>query len=262
MHTFGVPLTDPQRWAAPLHGILGEEVGSPAHEAAQHGMAALGRELQGLIAERRARPSNDILTAIVHATVNGKAYSDEEAQEFALTVLAGGVDTTTSLLVHTFAWLDRHHEDRDRLIADFSLLPSACEEFLRWSTPVQVVGRTATRDVVVNGQQMKAGDRVLVSRLSANRDEEEFPKPYSLELDRFPNRHMSFGMGPHRCVGSTLSRMEFRVAMEEILVRMPDFKIDWEGTQRFPDIGVVDGYLTMPATFTPGPRVESVNPAS
>jgi cytochrome P450 len=263
LNMFRAPLTNWQRWASPLHGLNGAETeGTPGHEAAQHGMAAIGRELQELIAERRANPGDDILSAIVHATVDGVPFSDEEAQEFALTVLAGGVETTTSLLLHTFAWLDQHDEDRKRLIADFSLLPSACEEFLRLSTPNQTVARTVTRDVVVAGKQMKAGDRVLVCRSSANRDEAVFPRPYECELDRFPNRHMSFGMGAHRCLGSTLARMEFRVAMEEVLTRVPDFKIDWEGTRRFPDVGVMDGYVTMAASFTPGPRVGSVVLAS
>ena len=115
--------------------------------------------------------------------------------------------------------------------------------------------RTVTRDVELAGQHLAAGDRVLLSWAAANRDGAVFDRPDDFIIDRFPNRHAAFGLGMHRCLGSNFARAEFRIVLGEVLRRMPDYRIDFERTERYESIGNVNGYVRMPVTFTPGPRV-------
>jgi cytochrome P450 len=159
---------------------------------------------------------------------------DELLFETIYTVLAAGVDTSTSLLSSALAHLDRNREDRQRLIEDPGLLTQACEEFLRFYSC--------------------RGDRVLVAWASANRDESAFYQPDVFVLDRKPHRHMAFGFGIHQCVGAALARQEFTTVMTEVLRRMPDYSIDRARSQTYPDVGLMYGYQSMPATFTPGAR--------
>jgi cytochrome P450 len=106
----------------------------------------------------------------------------------------------------------------------------------------------------VGGQHIEAGDRLVLSWSSANFDESVFDRPDEVILDRFPNRHQAFGLGIHRCLGSNLARAEFAVVLEEVLRRLPDYVIDAERARHYPTIGIVNGWITLPATFTAGPR--------
>jgi cytochrome P450 len=167
-------------------------------------------------------------------------------------VIFGGVDTTTGLIGSALEWLARHPEERDRLREHPGLIPRATEEFLRYFSPVQALARTATRDCVVGGRQVRAGERLLLSWASANFDEDAFDRPDEVVLDRSPNRHQAFGVGIHRCLGSNYARVEFAVVLEEVLRRLPDYAIDGTAARRYPSIAVVNGWVTLPATFTPG----------
>jgi cytochrome P450 len=255
MHMFGLPVDGWERWATPLHNAIAEPEGTPAHALAQQGLAQMRTDIDAVLEERRRHPKDDILGAIAGGTIDGVPLSPNAVHEFVMTVLAGGVDTTTSLLGHTFAWLNDHHDDRQRLIDHPELLDSACEEFLRWSTPNPTVARTATRDVEIGGQLIRKGDRVLVERSSANRDAARFECPNDFKLDRFPNPHMSFGMGVHRCLGSNVTRLEFNVVVGEVLRRIPDYHLVPGASVRYPVTGVMDGWKTMPATFRPGVKI-------
>ena len=170
------------------------------------------------------------------------------------TIINGGVDTTTVLLANALEYLDRNHDLRRRLVDEPALLPSATEEFLRYFSPVQAFSRTVARDVELGGQQLERGDRVLLCFGSANRDESEFPAADEFVADRFPNRHVAFGLGKHRCIGSTLARTEFMIMLDEVLARMPDYEIDRDASERYVSLGIVNGWIRMPGRFTPGPR--------
>jgi cytochrome P450 len=169
-------------------------------------------------------------------------------------VINGGVDTTTSLLANAIELLDRDHELRARLVADPELIQPATEEFLRYFSPVQAFARTVAQDVELEGATLRRGDRALMCFGAVNRDGDEFPDADAFIPDRFPNRHVAFGLGKHRCIGSTLARAEFAIMLRQILARMPDFEIDRSRTTRYPSLGIVNGYITMPASFTPGSR--------
>ncbi|HVW31294.1 MAG TPA: cytochrome P450 [Acidimicrobiia bacterium] len=135
-------------------------------------------------------------------------------------------------------------------------MPAAVEEFLRIDAPVQALGRTLSRDVEMAGCPMRAGERVLLSWAAANRDPAEFPNPDTVDFERRTNRHMTFGVGLHRCLGSNYGRTMFRIMLETILTRMPDFELVGDPDQaRFSDVGVVYGHTSLPARFPPGPKV-------
>jgi cytochrome P450 len=170
-------------------------------------------------------------------------------------LVAGGVDTTTSLTSQALVWLSENREHHDHLLADRKFLRSACEEFLRYFSPNQALGRTMNGEAEVGGCPIHDGDRMLVGFASANRDEDAFPDADSLLLDRSPNRHLAFGLGVHRCVGSNIARVIFDEVITAVLGRLPDYAIDVSGLEHYHSQGLMSGWKTAPATFTPGPRI-------
>jgi cytochrome P450 len=195
------------------------------------------------------------MTAIVHYEIEGERIPAEAITRL---VVGGGVDTSTSVLSAALIHLSRHPADRQRLLREPDLIDSAVEEFLRVYPPARTHSRIVARDVEFGGCQMHKGEKLLLSEVSANRDESEFPDADEFLVDRFPNRHVSFGMGLHRCPGSHLARLEVRTLLSKVLERMPDF--EEEGIVEYPNwsmIGGIGGWGRIPATFTPGRRVVS-----
>jgi len=163
--------------------------------------------------------------------------------------------TTTSLLASTLNWLDGRPAERRRLLEEEGLIDTATEEFVRYFTPAQGGGRTITQDCTIAGHEFAALDRVFLSYALCNHDPIVFPDPDEIALDRWPNRHAAFGMGVHRCIGSNLARMGFKIMLTQLLDRMPDYRVRPEGVVRYENIGVINGYQHVPATFTPGRRL-------
>jgi cytochrome P450 len=154
-----------------------------------------------------------------------------------------------------FVWLSRHPEQRRRLAETPHLMPHAIEEFLRVFPPRQAHSRTVMHDVELAGQSLKAGDRVLLSWVSANLDETEFENPEEVDFDRASKHHMAFGLGPHRCIASDVVRLEFRSMFQQILNRMPDFRVEEGGLRPSPVPINVAGYEHVPFVFVPGIKV-------
>jgi cytochrome P450 len=215
--------------------------------------------MAGLIAEagaRRREPRDDLLTELVHLRVDSdRLLSDAEITGVLWNLIGGGLDTTTSLTALALHYLDDHHDQRQQLIDDPGLLVPATEEFLRFFSVNETLSRTVTRDVSLGGQQLHRGDFLILSWLSANHDETEFVDPERVILARAPNRHLAFGVGPHRCIGMHLARTMFRVLMQEVLRRIPDYRIDRAATRFYQGNPELTGIVTMPARFTPGPVV-------
>jgi cytochrome P450 len=161
-------------------------------------------------------------------------------------MMAGGMDTTTAVLANAALYLFQNPDERRRLIDEPELLPSAIEEFLRFYSPVQALARTVASDTVLHGQQLREGQRLLLSWASANRDETVFDRADEVVLDRKPNRHAAFGLGAHRCLGSHLARLEIRIVLGELLRRAPNYRILSGESERYESIGVVNGWSTMP----------------
>jgi cytochrome P450 len=160
----------------------------------------------------------------------------------------GGIGTTGFVFAGALYHLATHANDRHRLVEDFSLLPTAIEEFLRFYASAPQLGRRATKDTEMAGTTIAAGDFVILSFGAASRDPAVCPVPTSVELDRLPNRHLAFGAGPHRCIGSHLARFNLRVGLETFLSRIPDFEIP-PGFEPVYQVGVTRDMVELPLRF-------------
>jgi cytochrome P450 len=186
---------------------------------------------QAAIAERRRRPDDSaVLGRLVAAEMEGRPFTEAELLGICHLLMLGGLDTVTATLDCAVAYLARHPERRRALVADTTLVAGAVEELLRAESPVMVVPRVVTRDTTVGGVEVKAGDHATICLGAANVDRAEFADADSVEFERTPNRHLAFGGGPHRCLGSHLARMELRVALEEFHRRVPEYSIP-DGTE-------------------------------
>jgi cytochrome P450 len=180
--------------------------------------------LVGVAEERRAEPAEDLVSVLATVGVeegsDGDRLSEPEMAMFLIQLLVAGNETTRNLISAGLAALAEHPDQWAALRADPGLIPNAVEELLRWTTPVISFMRTATADTTVRGQGIAAGDPVLLLYASANRDEDVFgPDADRLRVDRHPNPHVSFGFGPHFCLGAALARLEGRVVLSELLER-------------------------------------------
>jgi cytochrome P450 len=189
---------------------------------------------------------------LINAVVDGEQLTEMEFDGFFLLLAVAGNETTRNLISGGMLALMEHPAQRDRLLADPALLNSAVEEMLRWVTPVIHFRRTATKDVVLHGEQIKENDKVVLFYSSANRDEDVFTDPQTFDVGRDPNDHIAFGIGQHSCLGLNLARLEIKVMFEEILARMPD--IELAGPVRRLRSNFINGVKSIPVTFTPGKR--------
>jgi cytochrome P450 len=200
------------------------------------------------IAEKRANPDDRLLSTIVHGEVEGRPLTHEEMIGTTHLLLLGGLDTVTATLDCMIVYLAEHPDRRRALVDDPSLIPAAIEELLRHQTPVMMLPRIIARDHEIGGVPMKAGDSATLLVGAANVDGDEFENAADVMLNRGANRHLAFGGGPHRCLGSHLARLELRVALEEFHKRIPEYSIR-EGAQIHfsPGIRQAD---TLPLVFT------------
>lgn len=176
-----------------------------------------------LEARKEEEPQDDLFGRLLTAEIDGRRLTDEELADYGFILVVAGLDTTAWVLRSGLWYLAQHPEDRARLAAQPELVATAVEEFLRCLSSVQGMARTVTRDVDLNGHALRKGDRVLLVFGAGNRDEAKFPDGDRIVIDRQPNPHVAFGAGIHRCMGSNLARRELRVALEEFLIRYPDF---------------------------------------
>ena len=217
------------------------------------------RELRERVAaevvRQRTQPvAGGAITHLLDATVDGRKLDGWEIEAY-IWMLMGNVAATPVCMGSSFAWLSRNPEQRRRLAETPHLMPHAIEEFLRVFSPVHALGRTVVHDVELAGQSLKSGDRVLLCWVSGNLDETEFENPEEVDFDRANKRHMAFGLGPHRCMGSDMVRLEFRFMFEQILSRMPDFRVEEAGLRPSPVPAIVAGYEQVPFVFMPGKKV-------
>jgi cytochrome P450 len=252
---FGLPLDEFEKFATPLHEVYSLPRDTPEFVEAVRGLEWMHARLAEEITKRRAHPADDFIGYLAEAKIDGEPLSDQMMQEIFFNVMAGGVDTTTALTSNVLLHLAQHPEDRRRLTEDLSMLPIACEEFVRYFSPIHGFARNIKKDVTVSGCPMKAGERVFLAYAAANRDEDIFDQPEVVDIARFPNRHMGFGAGNHRCVGSFLARVMFEAMMREVLTRLPDYQIDVEDSEHYPSVAAINGWSRMPAIFTPGQKV-------
>jgi cytochrome P450 len=252
----GVPLKNWSIYCEPVHASVYTPPDSPDLPRVRQGQMAMYQDMFGQLAEIREHPRPGMLDALVRAEIDGKTPPDMELLGVIALVIGGGFDTTTALTAHALEWLSEHPDQRERLSRERdTLLDSATEEFLRFYTPAPGDGRTISADCEIAGTKFKEGERLWLSWAMSNRDPAVFPNPNEIDLARTGNRHHSFGLGLHRCIGSNVARTVFKRMLTAVLDRMPDFKCDPDGAVHYETIGVIQGMQHLPATFTPGPRL-------
>lgn len=219
----GVPLEDSAQfhcWAEEINtGPLHPEVGMAASRAMRD-------YLEPIVESRRANPTGDLISDLVHAEIDGERLTDEKIYGFLRLLLPAGAETTFRAMGNALVALLTVPGLRDRVVADRSLVPAVIEETLRWETSVTQVSRVATRDTEIGGCPVPAGAAISVLTASANHDEARYPHPEDFDVDRPPQNHMTFGTGQHQCLGMHLARMEMRVGLEAILDRLPNLRLD------------------------------------
>ena len=255
MEMMGFPLHQWRQFADPFHELVYLSKSAPEFATAVAAMGWIDQRIDEEMARRRLQPGDDLISHLVTAKIDGQLVAHDDVHQIISNVLSGGFDTTTALTSHTVLYLSRHPDQRARLIADRSLLPIAREEFTRFFAPVHGTARTTRKESRIGGQILKPGERVYLMYASANRDEEIFDNGDEVDIARFPNRHIGFGAGMHRCVGSFLARVMFDVMLETIFDRIPDFAVLEAEAQRYPTVSPINGWITMPIRFTPGTRL-------
>jgi len=183
-----------------------------------------------ILDEREAERRDDLLSLFLDAEVEGDRLSREDILDICFLFLIAGLDTVTATLDCMFAFLAQHPEHRRQLVEDPGLIPNAIEELLRWETPVMGVARVAVAETELGGCPVHAGDQMMIMIGSANTDEAEFPDADVVRFDREVNRHIAFGGGIHRCLGSNLARLELRVALREWHKRIPEYEVEPDHT--------------------------------
>jgi cytochrome P450 len=255
LHKLGMPIDDWRRYADPMHKTVFLRQDNPARAGVLEELAWIVGTIREAIEQRKQSPRDDMITYLVNSRPFGEPVSDHAAQEMIMLTMQGGFDTTGSAISPASLHLDRNLDDRRLLLEQPELMETAVEVFLRVGAPQFALARTAKRDVELGGQQIAQGDRVLLVWASGNRDESVFDHADDVVLDRPHNRHMAFGLGAHRCLGSTLARRQIQVALGAILRRLPDYEVDHARLVRAETIGVTYGTFAMPITFTPGQRI-------
>ncbi|WP_123024009.1 cytochrome P450 [Mycolicibacterium stellerae] len=178
-----------------------------------------------LIASRRENPTEDLASAIANATIDGEPLSDIDTISYYAIIAAAGHDTTSAIISGGMLALIENPDQHRRLAADLNLIPLATEEMIRWVTPVKAFMRTATQDATVRGVPIAAGESVLLSYVSGNRDEDVFDDPFHFDVTRDPNKHIAFGYGVHFCLGAALARMEVSSFFSELLPRLESVEL-------------------------------------
>jgi cytochrome P450 len=250
----GVPIEDRAKIIEWSNAMVGMDDPEYADDPSAGPIAAMQIAMyaQELGARRRAEPRDDIVSELLRAEVDGERLSDAEFNAFVTVLAVAGNETTRNLISAGLWLLCTHPEERARVQADLSILPTAIDEMLRYHPPVLHFRRTAMRDVELRGERIREGDKVSLWYCSANRDEEVFPDPDRFDVGRTPNDHLSFGFGPHFCLGSALAHLEARVMFEELFQRMPDIAL--AGPPERLRANFIHGIKHLPVRFSPEGR--------
>jgi cytochrome P450 len=245
-HMLGIPETDSDRFIKWIHEIL--ELGIKDQSILAKAIQEMSVYFADHIEHRRKHPTNDLISTLMNARdKDGQPLSDAHVQGSLRLLLIAGIDTTWSAIGSALWHLAKTPGDRERLIAEPELMPTAIEEFLRAFAPV-TMAREVVKETEIGGCPIKPGNMVLLSFPAANRDPAVFPDADKVVIDRKQNPHAAFGLGIHRCVGSNLARMEMTVAIGQWLKRIPDFRLDPAGKVAWSE-GTVRGPRQLPMLF-------------
>jgi cytochrome P450 len=205
------------------------------------------------LAQRRqeTEQKDDVIAVLLRSQIDGKPIEEADLLNIMFLLMFAGLDTVTSSMSCIFAWLGQHPDERDRLVADRSLIPAAVEELLRYESPVPSGQRFAVEDIDLgDGLVIEAGDAIHMVWAAANVDPTHHDDPLTVDFSRGRNTHMTFASGTHRCLGSHLARMELRITIDEVLNRIPDFVVPAPDELVFDNVAVRT-VTHLPITFTP-----------
>jgi cytochrome P450 len=245
-----------REWVHWVHAMIHDSIVDP--EGSMAAINCLYSNIGMEIARRREQLGDDLFSDMMRTPMpDGRLLTDAELTNFAFLVLLGGMDTTSGTTGNSLLLIDRDPELRQQMIDNVDNMPKVIEEFLRIAGPGGGLYRRLTKDVEFHGEQMHEGDKVLMMYWAANRDPKAFPDPETIDIFRTNNRHMAFGLGPHRCLGSHHARLMLATLFRGVFTRIPDFEVQWDGVERFEDCGSVYAVRHLPVTFTPGARVRA-----
>jgi cytochrome P450 len=257
-HMLGIPAADHRRfkrWSDEILKLSYSLFRGAEEAAVVSSYAAVTAEMQAylpqLLAERRQEPQDDLLTRLVQAEVEGERLTDDEILGFFQLLLVAGQETTANLINNAVLCLLEHPDELARLRAAPQLLPSAIEEVLRYRSPLAWMMRTPTRDMNLGGQAIPAGKLVLAMIGSANRDERQFKGGSRFDISRDPNPHIAFGLGLHFCLGAPLARLEARIALTDLLERLPGLELAGDAPWPPRQALHVHGPASLPVRFEP-----------
>ena len=223
--------------------------GRTRRETARGGAQALFGYFMQLAEQKRRQPADDLMTTLVQAELNGEPLNAVDLLSYAFILILGGNETTRNATSGGLLALIENPEQMQRLRADRSLIDSAVEEILRWTSPIIHFGRLVTEDVEIGGQHIAAGEKVVMWYPSGNRDEEVFDDPDQFNVGRDPNEHIAFGgFGEHFCLGANLARLELRSIFTHILDRLDEIELSGD-VERLRS-GFVGGIKHLPISFT------------
>ncbi len=254
MKLMGLPHDNWQLYAHLFHSVMAVSQDSPEYADAIAKVPAMMEEVLQYAADRRAEARQDLTSFLIQFEFDGKRLDDAQLLNILWNLIAGGVDTTTSQTALTLRHLGTHPDLRQQLRDHPELYRTATDEFLRYFSVNRTLSRTVTRDVELNGQHLRKNDKLIISWLSANHDEQEFERPDEVILDRTPNRHLAFGLGPHRCIGSHLARLMSEVMVKAVLDRIPDYRVEVDNAHQYLGSPSMTGLSKLPVTFTPGAK--------
>ncbi|OBJ25627.1 cytochrome P450 [Mycobacterium sp. 1245801.1] len=260
MMLMGLPYDNWQLYANLFHSVMAVSQDSEEYAQAIAKVPAMMEEVLEFAAARRADAREDLTSFLIQFEFDGQRLTNEQLLNILWNLIGGGVDTTTSQTALTLLHLGTHPDLRQQLIEHPELHRTATDEFLRYFSVNQTLSRTVTHDVVLAGQRLRKNDKVVISWLSANHDESEFDRPDEIILDRAPNRHVAFGLGPHRCIGSHLARLMSSVMVKAVLDRIPDYAVDVENVHQYLGNPSMTGLGTLPVTFAPGKSQQTERP--
>lgn len=227
----------------------------PLSVRSQQAIGEFSMTMLELIAARRAEPTDDLISLWCHTEQGGRRWTEGEIITECLLLLDGGAETTRTVIGTMIRELALRPDQRQLLIDTPSALEeTGVEEFIRWVTPILNMRRTVTEDHEFHGKQLRAGEQLIVMYPSANRDERVFDDPDRLDVLRAHNNHVAFGFGTHFCLGSSLARIELRVMFEELLRRMPDWRLAPGADPQVLGATFTRAYDRVDIEFTPGPR--------
>ncbi len=229
-----------------------EQRGSPeaARQTAMMGRMRMIQYFAEVLEDRRKNPrEGDLVSILLEAEVDGEKLTQQDILAFCFLLILAGNETTRNAISGGLKVLCENPDQKAKLINDMSLIDSAVEEICRWTSPLHHMSRYVVEDTEIGGQKIKAGDRVLMWYLSANRDEEIFEDPYRFDITRTPNEHLAFGIGEHFCLGAGFARKELKVMFQELFRRLPDIELD--GPAERLRSNFINGIKHLPVKFTP-----------